>query len=110
MAASNRCLRIRARLLRTFDQLRVSTVHTSLASSLAFTRNSHLAWVNQTISAFGNDVRSPLTAGNACTISPSEPRRTSNNLGSVMQRLTHSPQQFAGGMIFRITNNRHANP
>src|SRR5258708_17507978 len=95
---------------RTFDQFRVSTVHTSVASSLVFTRNSHLESVNQMISAFGNDVRSPLTAGNACTISPSEPRRTSKNLGSGMQRLTHRLQQFACGMIFPITNHRAANP
>src|SRR5258705_4540281 len=95
---------------RTFDQFRVSTVHTWVASSLVFIRNSHLGWVSQMISAFGNDVRSPLTAGNACTISPSEPRRTTRNLGSVMQRLTHGLQQFAGGMIFRVTDNRYSNP
>src|SRR5258707_10375014 len=101
---------MRARMPRTFDQFRVSTVHTFVASSLVCTRNSHLGWVNQMISAFGNDILSPLTAGNACTISPSEPRRTSKNLGSVMQRLAHSLQQFARGVVFRITNDRHANP
>src|SRR5258708_13583497 len=96
-------------MLRTFDQFLVSTVQTSVANALVFTRNSHLGWVSQMISAFGNDVRSPLTAGNACTISPREPRRTTRNLGSVMPSLARGLQQFARGMFLRIAHNRQVN-
>src|ERR1700747_2034276 len=96
-------------MLRTFDQFFLSTVQTSVANPLVFTRNSHLGCVSQMISAFGNDVRSPLTAGNACTISPREPRRTTRNLGSVMPSLARRLQQFARGMFLRIAHNRHVN-
>src|SRR5258707_12353186 len=95
-------------MLRTFDQFLVSTVQTSVANPLVFTRNSHLGCVSQMISAFGNDVRSPLTAGNACTISPREPRRTPRNLGSVMPSLGRSLQQFARGMFLRIAHDHRA--
>src|ERR1700756_5549145 len=99
---------MRARLPRSEAQSRVSTVHVSSARLLARINASHLGCVNQTISAFGNDLRSPLTAGNACTMSPSEPRRTTRNRGSAIWRLAHNLQQLARRMILGIADNRHA--
>src|SRR5882724_6619767 len=109
MAVSNRCLLIRLKVLRTFDQFLVSTVHTSVASPDVFTRNSHLGCVTQMISEFGKELRSPLTAGKECTMSPSEPSRTTRILGSAMLRLAHSLQQLSRRMLLGIADNRHAN-
>src|SRR5437870_7178072 len=109
MAVSNRCILIRLKALRTFDQFLVSTVHTSVASPDVFTRNSHLGCVSQTTSEFGKELRSPLTAGNACTMSPSEPSLTTRILGSAMPRLAHTLQQLSRRMLLGVANNRHAN-
>src|SRR5438477_3562487 len=109
MAVSNRCCRIRLSMPRKLDQSRVSIVQTSEASALLFTMNSHLGCVSQMISAFGKEFRSPLTAGNVCTMSPSEPSRSTRNRGSVMQSLADGLQQFASRMIFLISDDGHAN-
>src|ERR1041385_1037261 len=100
---------MRSRMLRTFGHFLESTVHTSVGKLQAFTKNCHFGCVSQIISASGNDARSPLTAGNACTMSPREPRRTTRNLGSLMCRLAKRFQQSARGVFFRVTTNRTTN-
>src|SRR5258708_19438414 len=80
----------------------------SVASSLLSTRPFHRGWVNQMMSAFGNDSRSAATAGKVWTISPREPRRTTRKRGSVMRRLANGLQQFSCGVILGVTNDRNA--
>src|ERR1700756_3125532 len=100
---------MRVRMLRAFDQFLVSTVQICVANPAVFTRNSHFGCVSQMTSAFGKDVRRPLTAGNACTMSPREPRRTTSNLGSVMPSPARGEQQFARGVLLRVADNRYTN-
>src|ERR1700746_2584698 len=100
---------MRVRMLRMFDQFLVSTLQICVANPAVFIKNSHFGCVSQMISAFGKDVRRPLTAGNACTMSPREPRRTTRNLGSVMPSPARSQQQFARGVPLRIADNPHTN-
>src|SRR4030095_13249377 len=101
---------MRVKMLHRSDRSRVSTVHTSVASPQVFTRNSHLGWASQMISAWGNEVRRALTAGNACRISPSEPSRTTRIRRSAMWRLADSLEQFARRMLLRVSDDRYANP
>src|SRR5262245_1130047 len=101
---------MRERMPRRDAQSRVSTVQTSLASWLAVTSVSHFGCVSQMISAFGNDSRNAPTAGKACTMSPSEPSRTTRSFASAIGRLADGLQKFARGMILWIAYDRHANP
>src|SRR5256885_10817672 len=82
----------------------------SEASPLLSTSSSQRGCVSQVISAPGKDSRKAATAGNVCTISPSEPSRTTTNRGSGMRRPAHGFQKLTRGMLLRIPNNRDANP
>src|SRR5713226_6632235 len=53
--------------------------------------------------------RQAATAGNVCTMSPSEPSLTTKKCSSPMRSLAHRFQEFPRGVIFCVTNNRHAN-
>src|SRR5579859_2341207 len=83
---------------------RVSAVHTCEARPLLSTRNFQRGCVSQTISEFGKVSRSAETAGNVCTISPSEPRRTTRKRGSGMRGLAHGFEKIARGVIFWIAD------
>src|SRR6184192_1369150 len=87
---------------------RVSVSQISVAISLLSTSAFQRGCVSQTISAFGNDSRRPATAGNVCTISPREPRRTTKKRGSGMRRLANGIQKFAGRVILWVTHDGHA--
>src|SRR5258705_11065676 len=52
------------------------------------------------ISARGNELRKPETAGNVWTISPREPRRTARKRGSDMRGLADGIEKRARGMVF----------
>src|SRR5215475_15715703 len=99
---------MRPRTPLTPRQSLVSTVHTSLASPLAATSASHLGSTSHTIRPSGNPRRSPATAGKACTMSPSDPSRTTRNPGSGMRRLADGLQQAAGGMVLGVSDDGHA--
>src|SRR5262252_1675486 len=101
---------MRDSVLRTLPQSQVSTVHTSLAKPADCTRNSHFGCVSHTTSDCGNDLRKPLTAGNVCTMSPSDPSRTARNFESLMRCLTHGLQQNSRRMVFGISDDGNMNP
>src|SRR5438309_6167958 len=101
-------LRIRPMISRKDSYERVSVSQIPVASALLSTRSFQRGWVSQTISAFGKDSRRAATAGKACTISPSELRRTTRNLGSAMRRLADGFEKIARRVIFGITHNGYA--
>src|ERR1700676_2013115 len=88
---------------------RVSTVMTTEASPLLSTSIFHRGCVIQTMCGAGNDSCNAATAGKVCTMSPSEPSRTTKKCGSPMRRLAHRFQESTRGVILRVANNRHAN-
>src|SRR5882762_4580040 len=108
MATPNFSSRMRLRIPRSDDSERVSAAQTSVASALLSTRSFQRGWVSQTISAFGKDSRRAATAGKACTISPSELRRTTRNFGSAMRRLADGFEKIARRVILGITHNGYA--
>src|SRR6476646_9103305 len=83
---------------------RVSTAHTCETKPLLSTRSFQRGCVSQTISALGRVCRSAETAGRVCTISPSEPRRTTRKRGSGMRSLAHGFEEIARGVIFWIAD------
>src|SRR5271168_374096 len=108
MDVSNFADRMPRIVSRSEVKLRVSTVHTREGIPLLSTRNFHRAWVSQTISLFGKLSRRAATAGNVCTISPREPRRTTRKRGSAMRSLADGIQQAARRMILWIAYNGDA--
>src|SRR5579859_3774660 len=84
---------------------RVSVAHTCETRPLLSTRNFQRGCVSQTISASGKVSRRPETAGNVCTISPSEPRRTTRKRGSGLRSLADRFKKFARGMILGVADN-----
>src|ERR1700693_3126721 len=90
---------------RNEDSERVSMVRTLEARALLSTRNFQRGWVSQVISAAGNASRSAATAGKVWTISPREPKRRTRKRNSGMRGLTNGVDEFAGGVIFRVTDN-----
>src|SRR5690242_15815010 len=100
---------MRPRTSRTELSARVSTSQISVTSSLLVTNDFQRGCVSQTISVAGNDSRNPATAGNVCTISPSEPRRTTRKRGSGMRSLADRIEQRPGGVVLRIADNGYAN-
>src|SRR5258707_13563540 len=75
MAAFQRWARIFATVWRTLARLRESTGQISGARPLLATRFTQRGCVNQMISARGNELRKPETAGNGRKILPREPKR-----------------------------------
>src|SRR5215467_3888815 len=100
---------MRVRMALSAVQSRVSTVHTSFARSLERTSACHFGCVTQMISAFVKDSRRAATAGNVCTISPSEPSRMTRNFWSAMGRLTHAPQELTRRVVLGVAHDRYAN-
>src|SRR6516165_10342467 len=109
MAASQAPLRIFLIVDRREDKSRESAGQISVARRLLATSSTQRGWLSQTISAEGKDSRSPATAGNVCTISPSEPRRTTKKRLSAMRRLTDGIEQAARGVFLRIANDGYMN-
>src|SRR5258708_1045953 len=101
-------LRIRPMISRKDLLDRVSISQISVASSLLSTSSFQRGWVSQTISTLGNDSRRAATAGNVCTISPREPRRTTRKRGSGMRRLANGFEEFLRGVIFGVAYDGHA--
>src|SRR5215813_10322133 len=87
----------------------VSVAQISNATAAALTKGSHLGCVNHVMFAAGNDSRSAETAGSVCTISPSEPRRTTRSRGSLMRRLANGFEECACGVVFRVPDDRYPN-
>jgi len=75
---------------------------------LLATRFTQRGCVSQMISARGNELRKPETAGNVWTISPREPRRTARKRGSDMRGLADGVEKRARGMAFRVADDGHA--
>src|SRR5579859_85325 len=109
MLASQCDLRSWRTASRTDDSERVSTVSIFEASALLSTSDFHRGCVTQTMRAAGNDWRKAATAGNVCTMSPSEPSLTTKKFGSPMWRLAHRFQETPRGVILRVADNRYAN-
>src|SRR5260370_12685420 len=57
--------------------------------------------------AAGKDSRNAATAGKVWMMSPSEPSRTTRKRGSDMRSLAHGNEEFARGVILRVTDNRY---
>src|ERR1041384_117596 len=106
MAALQEFVRMRRMVSRSDGSERESTVHTSEVRRLVSTRNFQRGCVSQTISEDGNDCRRAATAGKVCTMSPSEPRRTTRKRGSAMRASAHGIDERAGRMILGVANNR----
>src|SRR5258708_16139820 len=104
MAAFQRWARIFATVWRTLARLRESTDQTWVARPLLATRFTQRGCVSQMISARGNELRKPETAGNVWTMSPREPRRTARKRGSDMRGLADGVEKRAGGMAFRVAD------
>src|SRR6516162_3490747 len=94
-------------MARTLERSRESMGHISSARLLLATRSTHRGCVSQTIFASGNEPRNAATAGNVCTMSPREPKRTTRKRGSGMRCLADRVKQSARGMVFRIADNGH---
>src|SRR5580704_1261023 len=108
MAASQRCARILAMVLRTLARSRESTGQISVARPLLATRFTQRGCASQMISARGNEWRRPATAGKVWTMSPREPRRTTRKRGSDMRGLADDIDQIARGMVFGIADDSYA--
>src|SRR5579863_9773321 len=93
---------------RNTERARVSTVHTSVAKALLFTRNCQRGCVSQTMREDGKDSRRAATAGNVWTMSPSEPSRTTRKRGSGMRSLAHRINKIASGMLLGIAHDGNA--
>src|SRR6266849_1351118 len=109
MEASHESCRNRGTVSRSDEIERVSTVQTSEASWLLSTRSLHRGCVSQMIRAAGNDARKAATAGNVCTMSPSDPSRTARKRASAMRSLANGIEKRARGMILGIADDGHAN-
>src|SRR6267142_5561511 len=108
MAAFQRWVRIFETVWRTLARLRESTGHIWVARPLLATRFTQRGCVSQMISARGNELRKPETAGNVWTISPREPRRTTRKRGSDMRGLANGVEKRARGMVFGIADDGDA--
>src|SRR6266849_106743 len=109
MPAVQRPLRISPMIWRT-DALSLESIgQISFANWLLRTNSAQRGCVSQMMCADGNDSRRPATAGNVCTISPSEPRRTTRKRCSAMRGLADGINQRARGVFFGITNDGNAN-
>src|ERR1700692_1261634 len=108
MSESQRCARILEMVLRTPARSRESTGQISEARPLLATRLVQRGCVNQIISARGKELRRPATAGKVWTMSPREPRRTMRKRGSDMRGLADGIEKRAGGMVFGIAADGHA--
>src|SRR5258705_10653389 len=97
MAAFQRWARIFATVWRTLARLRESTGQIWVARPLLATRFTQRGCVSQTISARGNELRKPETAGNGWTISPREPRRTARKRGSDMRGMADGIEKATRG-------------
>src|SRR5580692_9378027 len=91
-------------ILRSEGIERVSVAQTCETSALHSTKSFQRGCVSQTISAFGKDSRNAETAGNVCTMSPSEPRRRTRKRESDMRRLTDGFEKIARGVMLWIAN------
>src|SRR5258706_9528417 len=108
MAAFQRWARIFATVWRTLARFRESTGQIWVARPLLATRFTQRGCVSQMISARGNELRKPETAGNVWTISPREPRRTARKRGSDMRGLADGIEKRARGMVFGVADNGYA--
>src|SRR5882762_10210640 len=108
MAAFQRWARIFATVWRTLARLRESTGQTWVARPLLATRFTQRGCVSQMISARGNELRKPETAGNVWTISPREPRRTARKRGSDMRGLADGIEKRARGMVLGVADDGYA--
>src|SRR5258708_21433983 len=108
MAAFQRWARIFATVWRTLARLRESTGQIWVARPLLATRFTQRGCVSQMISARGNELRKPETAGNVWTISPREPRRTARKRGSDMRGLADGIEKRARGMVFGVADDGYA--
>src|ERR1700751_4149027 len=94
---------------RTDAKSRDSTAQISDTRPLLSIRNFQRGCVTQMISALRRLSRRAATAGNVCTISPSEPNLTTAKRVSAMRRLANRFQKDARGVIFGISNDGDAN-
>src|SRR6266446_10659161 len=83
-------------------------VQTSDVSALLSTRGFQRGCVTQTSSEFGKELRRLATAGNAWTISPREPSRTTKRRGSGMRDLANGVEQISRRVVFGIADDGHA--
>src|ERR1700743_477194 len=95
---------------RTDPQSRDSTFRISDARPLLSTSPRQRGCVSQTISAEGNESRNAATAGNVCTMSPSDPNRTTRIRGSGMRRLENIFDKSPRRVILGVADDRNANP
>jgi len=78
-----------------------------VARPLLATRFTQRGGVSQMISARGNELRKPETAGNVWTISPREARRTAGN-ASDMRGLEDGTRSDARGVVFGVADDGYA--
>src|SRR5580704_14912885 len=95
-------------ILRSERIERVSVAQTCEARPLLSTKSFHRGCVSQTISALGKVSRNAETAGNVCTMSPSEPRRKTKKRGSAMRSLANGFKKIACGVILWIADDSNA--
>src|SRR5215475_8877383 len=88
---------------------RVSTSQISVAMLAEAINSRHRGWVSQTTFDSGKVSRNAATAGNVCTMSPSDPSLTTRNFDSRMRRFANTFNQLARRMIFGIADNRDTN-
>src|SRR5450432_3296413 len=81
---------------------RVSVVHILEARPLLAIKAFQRGWVSQIISELGKDSRSAATAGKVCTISPSDPRRTTRKRRSATRLLAQRFEQGSSGVILWV--------
>src|ERR1700732_2552986 len=83
---------------------------TLLRSLFPSSKRSHFESTTQSMRASGNVSRSAAAAGRACTMSPSDPSRTSRKRGSAIFLVTQAGDEFARGMFLGITDDCYADP
>src|SRR4029077_12648124 len=83
---------------------------TSVKSGFPSSRRIHFRSTAQSIRASENVSRSAAAAGRACTLTPSEPRRTSRNRRSDIVVLAHTREQVARRMPLGVADDCNADP
>src|SRR5450755_2674839 len=100
MAMSKSAARISLMVCANAEIWRVSVVQVLEARPLLAINDFQRGWASQIISELRKDSRSAATAGKVCTISPSDPSRTTRKRRSAMRDLAQRFEQGSSGMIF----------
>src|ERR1700722_13617061 len=109
MAVEKFSKRMRATISRMEERERVSAAQISVVSELLRTKVSQRGWVSQVIADCGKVSRKAATAGKVCTMSPSEPSRTTRKRGSGIGLLANCFEECGGRMILGVAHDGDAN-